>query len=82
MSALGQKRTSEHVRFMSALPPKADIGTHSRDVRFVPKADIQRFAWGVIYSPPKLEIEQASSPITGERSMKGAPSELAFSARS
>jgi len=27
---------------MSALPPKADIGTHSRDVRFVPKADISR----------------------------------------
>ena len=25
---------------MSALPPKADIGTHSRNVRFVPKADI------------------------------------------
>ena len=25
MSALGQKRTSEHVRVMSALPPKADI---------------------------------------------------------
>jgi hypothetical protein len=25
---------------MSALPPKADIGTRSRDVRFVPKADI------------------------------------------
>jgi hypothetical protein len=25
---------------MSALPPKADIGTHSRDVCFVPKADI------------------------------------------
>src|SRR6516162_4086085 len=25
---------------MSALPPKADIGTHPRDVRFVPKADI------------------------------------------
>jgi hypothetical protein len=24
---------------MSALPPKADIGTQSRDVRFVPKAD-------------------------------------------
>jgi hypothetical protein len=24
----------------SALPPKADIGTHPRDVRFVPKADI------------------------------------------
>src|SRR6516225_11433296 len=40
MSALGQKQTSEHVRVMSALPPKADIGTQSRNVRFVPKADI------------------------------------------
>jgi hypothetical protein len=40
MSALGQKLTSEHVRIMSALPPKADIGTQPRDVRFVPKADI------------------------------------------
>ena len=27
MSALGQKRTSAHVRVMSALPPKAVIGT-------------------------------------------------------
>src|SRR6516165_8972835 len=27
---------------MSALPPKADIGTHSWNVRFVPKADILR----------------------------------------
>jgi len=26
---------------MSALPPKADIGTQPRDVRFVPKADIE-----------------------------------------
>ena len=25
---------------MSALLPKADIGTQTRDVRFVPKADI------------------------------------------
>jgi|SRR6516164_8838537 hypothetical protein len=39
-SALGQKRTSEDIQSMSALPPKADIGTHSRNVRFVPKADI------------------------------------------
>jgi len=30
-----------HVRAMSALPPKADIGTQPRDVRFVPKADIR-----------------------------------------
>jgi len=27
---------------MSALPPKADIGTQSWNVRFVPKADIVR----------------------------------------
>src|SRR6516164_6157418 len=38
-SALGQKQTSEHDWIMSALPPIADIGTHSRDVCFVPKAD-------------------------------------------
>ena len=40
MSALGQKRTFRLV--LSALPPKADIGTQSRDLRFVPKADILR----------------------------------------
>src|SRR6516164_4673943 len=28
-----------HASSTSALPPKADIGTHSRDVCFVPKAD-------------------------------------------
>src|SRR3974377_1598773 len=41
MSALGQKQTSRHLQPMSALPPKADIGTQSWDVGFVPKADIQ-----------------------------------------
>src|SRR5262249_20413502 len=41
MSALGQKRTLGHVRVMSALPPKADIGTQWSNVRFVPKADIR-----------------------------------------
>jgi hypothetical protein len=30
MSALGQKRTSELVKSMSAVPPIADIGTGSR----------------------------------------------------
>jgi hypothetical protein len=39
MSALCQKRTFSHLRPMSALPPKADIETQSRHVRFVPKAD-------------------------------------------
>jgi hypothetical protein len=36
MSALGQKRTSAHVRIMSALPPNADIRQRDWDVRFVP----------------------------------------------
>jgi hypothetical protein len=40
MSALGQKRTLTHLLHMSALPPKADIGTQQRNVRFVPLADI------------------------------------------
>src|SRR5262249_55626317 len=39
MSALGQKQTFSEVCAMSALPPKADIGTQQGDVRFVPKAD-------------------------------------------
>ena len=42
MSALGHKRTLKRLQPMSALPPKADIGTQPRDVRFVPKADILR----------------------------------------
>ena len=41
MSALGQKRTFTNLRLMPALPPKADIGTQSWNVRFVPKADIR-----------------------------------------
>jgi len=36
MSALGQKQTSEDFWAMSALPPKADIGTQPCDVCFVP----------------------------------------------
>ena len=45
MSALGQKRTLKRLGPMSALPPKADIGTRSHNVRFVPKADIaQRYS--------------------------------------
>jgi len=44
MSALGQKRTLQSMEPMSALPPKADIETQSRDVHFVPKADIPAYA--------------------------------------
>jgi hypothetical protein len=32
---------------MSALPPKADIGTQPRNVRFVPKADIEAFGGAI-----------------------------------
>ena len=43
MCALGQKRTFSKISAMSALPPKADIGTQPCDVCFVPKADIGTF---------------------------------------
>src|SRR6516225_7482075 len=39
MSALGHKRTSTHVRSISALPPEAEIDRCPREVRFVPEAD-------------------------------------------
>ena len=39
MSTLGQKQTGA-VHGMSALPPIADMCGAKRDVRFVPKADI------------------------------------------
>jgi hypothetical protein len=41
MSALGHKQTSRHVRFMSGLPPKADIARLDCHVCFVPIADIE-----------------------------------------
>ena len=40
MSALGQKQTCAAQNGMSALPPKADMCGATRDVRFVPIADI------------------------------------------
>ena len=41
MSALGQKPTLQCILLMSALPPKAAMDQHARDVRFVPIADIR-----------------------------------------
>ena len=42
-SLLGRSVPEFRNSSMSALPPKADIGTQSRNVRFVPKADkVQR----------------------------------------
>ena len=52
MSALGQKQTSHWVRAMSALPPKADIGTQPRNVCFVPKADIMQCSKSVAFNTP------------------------------
>ena len=40
MSALGHKRTYAVQKGMSALPPKADMCSATRYVRFVPIADI------------------------------------------
>jgi hypothetical protein len=42
MSALGHKRTFRSAIAMSALPPKADIGSAQVHVRFVPIADIHK----------------------------------------
>src|SRR5262245_10989026 len=40
MSALGQKQTCAAQKGMSALPPKADMCSATRDVRFGQKADV------------------------------------------
>ena len=41
MSALGHKQTFACKNVMSALPPKADMCSATRHVRFVPIADIE-----------------------------------------
>ena len=56
MSALGQKRTLRGVRPMSALPPKADIGTHSRDVCFVPEADERQCSKNAENITPLMQV--------------------------
>ena len=43
MSALGQRQTFWNVRWMSALPPKADIADRDWHVHLVPEADISLF---------------------------------------
>src|SRR6516164_967671 len=56
-SALGQKRTSAHLRVMSALPPKADIRRRELDVRFVPKADIGLVKVNAVSQAPKIGVQ-------------------------
>jgi hypothetical protein len=45
----GSEETFTHLQRMSALPPKADIGTHPCDVCFVPKADSCTAAKGSLF---------------------------------
>jgi CBS domain-containing protein len=63
MSALGQKRTSEDVKDMSALPPIADIDRACRDVRFVPKADI-RLRYSITSPAATRSGRGTESPMT------------------
>jgi hypothetical protein len=58
MSALGQKRTSQCILVMSALPPKAAIGTQPRNVRFVPKADMTTGLHNVCFWRSEADISQ------------------------
>ena len=58
MSALGQKQTCAVQKGMSALPPKADMCGATRDVRFVPIADILRCGSYVGFYPQKRTFSQ------------------------
>jgi hypothetical protein len=49
---------------MSALPPKADIGTESWNVRFVPKADILRRSKMMPYSITSSAIESKPEGVS------------------
>ena len=79
MSALGQKRTSEHVRIMSALPPKADIAKRDRHVCFVPKADIphcgkkRRYFSPTTGSTSGVSVDRARRARAGLRSASTPP---------
>ena len=46
MSALGQKQTYAAQKVMSALPPKADMCGATRDVPYVPKANVRTSVCG------------------------------------
>ena len=50
------------VRVMSALPPKADVGPQSRNVRFVRKADLSSHSKKVHYSIISSQRYDANEP--------------------
>ena len=66
MSALGHKRTFRDADAMSALPPKADIGTQSRNVRFVPEADILRCGNDAIIRSPRRRRQGPRPELQGQ----------------
>ena len=77
MSAIGQKRTSEHVQSMSALPPKADIGTQSWNVRFVPCVDGSELARRIFTSQawsvqPCVRPLSAVDMTAGHNALRGS----------
>src|SRR3974390_3312421 len=68
---------------MSALPPKADIGTQSRNVRFVPKADIRnRFHCSQFHQSTNVAGVHLTASIYGHSgrncSVKPDSAELGF----
>jgi hypothetical protein len=52
---------------MSALPPKADMVQHNRDVRFVPKADIGWAAQCAGLATQRAESLMGEHPLPGGR---------------
>ena len=71
MSALGHTRTSGLGCSTVALPPKADIHCGSRNVCFVPKADITERARAIVHpqgprdllAPAGAAVPKPSRPI-------------------
>jgi hypothetical protein len=49
---------------MSALPPKADIGTQSRNVRIAPKADMDRDRAGARATGPLQTLDGSNPAFT------------------
>jgi hypothetical protein len=64
MSALGHKRTFAVQNGMSALPPKADMCGATRDVRFVPIADIPAGATQRLSCPGSCARWRAFTPCS------------------
>ena len=62
MSALGHKRTYAVQKGMSALPPKADMCSATRDVGFVPIADITSVQESNAATRGKVTLISVNSP--------------------